>query len=575
MVLALPKKRSKIDFSPKIIFEPIDYSLDIIRRPEKSSSILGLNLLKILSLILVILLNWQILPALGQTLNNLLTSINLINPNQTITIDQGPSPTDNILATTSVTSSPTFIGFSDEETATSTITDGTLDFRMTYDCDNGEDVITDFTPTNPIVRNHTVYQEGTLGFQYQVQPLNFSGNLNFCNQLMLTADLGGLPVYAGPLVDFYYSTVFSSSTYLWLYTLTLPVGLSAEYHHQTCDFTAVYYGWQENVTSTDLGFYDVEKNHYTITSGEWSVPNNNIVINEVYYDVDEEHGSERESQTDEWVELYNNSDTDINLKDWTLTDNNSQVSISHRNVILPAHQFAVLAKAAQTWTYWNIPTDAIKIELGQQIGDGLDNEGDRVILKDNNEAIIDMMSYGSDTFAFDPSVPDVSEGHSVARHPAGFDTDQASDWEDLTVPNPGTNPHPNLAPIILPLESNNESEEIINSGDPVNQEEFIETPNEPESINPPIIEEPLLNENLNNNFDLDPEPIIEEQQINQENQIIEEPVITENQTNASEDGGENESEKNSQTGTAPDEPPVTREEASVEMPALENTTPVE
>lgn len=333
--------------------------------------------------------------------------------------------------------------FSDEEISEdNSFTDGILDFRMTYDCDSEEDVISDFTPTNPIVRNHTVYQEGTLNFQYQVQPINFSGNLDFCNQLMLTADLGGTQVFSGRLVDFNYTTIFSTSTYLWLYTLTLPEGLSDEYHHQTCEFTAVYEGWQENLPTPDQGFYDIEKKHYVITSGEWSQPSNNkIVVNEVYYDVDDQHGSERPSQTDEWVELYNNTDYDINLKDWTLTDNDTEVSISHRNVILPAHQFAVIAKAAQTWTYWNIPAGAVRIELGQPIGNGLDNDGDRVILKDNNGTIIDMMSYGNDTFAFDPSVPDVAEGHSVARHPAGFDTDQASDWEDLSEPNPGTNPH--------------------------------------------------------------------------------------------------------------------------------------
>ena len=502
--MVLPKKRSKIDISPKIIFEPVDYSLDIIKQPEKSSSILGLNLLKILSLILIILLNWQILPALGQTLNNLLTSINSINTSLTITTDQDPSPANTILTTASVTSSPTFIGFSDEETATSTITDGTLDFSMTYDCDAGEDIIDGFTPDDPIVRNHTVYQEGTLGFQYEVQPINFSGNLDFCSQLMLDADLGGVQVFSGRLMDFYHTAVFSTSTYLWLYTLFLPQGLGPEYQHQTCEFTAVYEGWQENLPTPDQGFYDIEKKHYVITSGEWSQPNNNkIVVNEVYYDVDDQHGSERPSQTDEWVELYNNTDYDINLKDWTLTDNDSEVSISHRNVILPAHQFAVLAKAAQTWTYWNIPDTAVKIELGQPIGNGLDNDGDRIILKDNNGTIIDMMSYGNDTFAFDPSVPGVAEGHSVARHPAGFDTDQASDWEDLLEPNPGTNPHFRSVPIILPSDLNNENENpIINNPSYQPPETGLEN-SEPSS-------EPQLTENepvVENNNSENPDPL--------------------------------------------------------------------
>lgn len=170
----------------------------------------------------------------------------------------------------------------------------------------------------------------------------------------------------------------------------------------------------------------------------------NIVINEVHYDVDDSHGSERNSQNDEWVELYNNSNIPVNLKNWKLVDNNSEQAISHRNVWLPPHSFAVIAKAAQTWTYWGIPSDTVKIELGGNIGNGLDNDGDRIILKNSLDEEIDAVSWGSDTTAFTPSVPDVIDGHSIARNPVGHDTDVAADWADVTNPNPGTNPHSHI-----------------------------------------------------------------------------------------------------------------------------------
>jgi hypothetical protein len=81
--------------------------------------------------------------------------------------------------------------------------------------------------------------------------------------------------------------------------------------------------------------------------------------------------------------------------------------------------------------------------------DGLNNEGDRVILYDNNNNQIDEVSWGTDTFAFVPSVSPVPEVHSIARNPKGYDTDHASDWEDLFVPNPGTNPHSKDGELLL------------------------------------------------------------------------------------------------------------------------------
>ncbi|NMB56838.1 lamin tail domain-containing protein [Candidatus Beckwithbacteria bacterium] len=169
-----------------------------------------------------------------------------------------------------------------------------------------------------------------------------------------------------------------------------------------------------------------------------------IVINEVYYDVDDDHGKETSSQNDEWIELYNPNDFAINLKNWTIQDNGPSHTISNSNRYIAAHGFAVIAKAAQTWTYWTIPDGVEKIQLGDQIGNGLANDGDRLILKNANGGLVDQISWGTDRTIHNPSISDVAEGHSIARSPLGFDTDQASDWVNLTTPNPGTNPHSHI-----------------------------------------------------------------------------------------------------------------------------------
>jgi len=50
--------------------------------------------------------------------------------------------------------------------------------------------------------------------------------------------------------------------------------------------------------------------------------------------------------------------------------------------------------------------------------------------------IVDAVSYGGDTTAFDPSAMDVLEGHSLRRSNLTTDTNTAIDWEDNATPTP-------------------------------------------------------------------------------------------------------------------------------------------
>jgi hypothetical protein len=193
-------------------------------------------------------------------------------------------------------------------------------------------------------------------------------------------------------------------------------------------------------------FFDVEKSVGNIFGAADSFEDieaqpGDIVINEVYYDPDLEHihPNNADENTFEWVELYNNSVSTINLKNWVITDNSGTertISTSNRN--LDPGQFAILVKAANVFTQWTIPSEAEKIQLGEIFGNGLANTDDRVILKDNNGNLIDQMSYGGDITAYDPSSADVVEGHSLEREPDGTDTDTAADFVNRTIPTPGS-----------------------------------------------------------------------------------------------------------------------------------------
>lgn len=144
-------------------------------------------------------------------------------------------------------------------------------------------------------------------------------------------------------------------------------------------------------------------------------------------------------QNDEWVELFNTTDQDISLKNWTLTDNSGTETKINANKKIKAGGFALLSKSSSTWRFWEENKKAEKIQLGRQIGDGLDNEGDHLILKNPQGEEVDRMSWGSDTSGFTPPEENslVPLGSSTERKAPGFDTDTASDWEERTPPTPG------------------------------------------------------------------------------------------------------------------------------------------
>jgi hypothetical protein len=165
-----------------------------------------------------------------------------------------------------------------------------------------------------------------------------------------------------------------------------------------------------------------------------------MVINEVYYDPDSKHCSQQSKEwQNEWIELYNPTENPVSLTNWQIGDNSNNWETILTFPPIPAYGFAVITPKASTKDiYWSVPTEkTVIIETGNKIGNGLDNDGDRVILKDASGNVVDSVSWGTDTSAFNPSVPVVAEGHSISRCPLGFDTDQASDWIDLENPTPG------------------------------------------------------------------------------------------------------------------------------------------
>jgi hypothetical protein len=309
----------------------------------------------------------------------------------------------------------TLANFNDTETSEENLFQASaLDFSL-----SGDDFSPAITPSQNATSTVNLQDDGLMDFTYGAEVKSASGTL--CNFLDLEDNLTNT---YGPLSAFASATTTFPAVANMIFDARLT-SLSKALQNKMCEFKFVFDGEQID----GAGFSDIEEISRTITTGEWP----SLIINKVYYDVDDEHGDD---SANEWIELYNPTDQPIDITGWKIADNSGQDTLasSTGQIIIPALGFAIITDNSSTWNYWNIPAGVIKIELNGLIGNGLANGGDKLILKNLQGEEVDAMSYGTDTSIFNPSIPDIDEGHLLARVPTGLDTDQASDWQDLSLP---------------------------------------------------------------------------------------------------------------------------------------------
>jgi len=153
-----------------------------------------------------------------------------------------------------------------------------------------------------------------------------------------------------------------------------------------------------NVSST-RSFYvsKGEINNNTFSTGNWSSNDPKITINEIY--------PNPAADDPEQIELYNGSNQNIDLSNWTIEDGiHSPKSLSGKTII--ANGFLILVKGS-----------------GADFTFGLNNDGDILILKQEGE-VKDQVSWGDwgDGNLAD-NAPNPLKGKSIGRYPDGSDTD--------------------------------------------------------------------------------------------------------------------------------------------------------
>jgi len=153
----------------------------------------------------------------------------------------------------------------------------------------------------------------------------------------------------------------------------------------------------------------------------------------------------------EWVELYNAGPKSVELGGWSLSDNVAADALPP--AALPPGAYAVVAASPDFRRQYPAFQGTLLVPADGRIGNGLANEGDRLLLLDEEGRPVDALSYGVDREFFDPSAPAVPPGHSLERFPSDRDTDTAADFRDNAHPSPGTGPVGVLSPTptALPL----------------------------------------------------------------------------------------------------------------------------
>lgn len=195
-----------------------------------------------------------------------------------------------------------------------------------------------------------------------------------------------------------------------------------------------------------------------------------LLISEVVFN---EAGSDT---TGEWIEIYNTGPDAIDLTNYKIGDEevaNPPLPAESGGMwkfpagaTIPAYGVQVIAVSGTKFTslYPSAPlptyevtstlpgvADMINYTTWSPTGTAINmaNGGDQVLLLDGTDAIVDMISWGNTTFAFNPAMPTSADGAGQQRILPYVDTNSASDWQVSNPPTPGSVPVPEPASLVL------------------------------------------------------------------------------------------------------------------------------
>ena len=158
----------------------------------------------------------------------------------------------------------------------------------------------------------------------------------------------------------------------------------------------------------------------------------------------------------EWIEIYNRSIQRINLvghkigDSETRGDSEGMVHFPEGSIIEPGQVVVIANQGLLFSQVHGFQPDYELLDSDQSIPDmvkyrdwaggaiNLNNAGDEVLLLNQDDIMLDAISWGNSLFAFIPSAPISKDGQSLERIPANSDRNRAADWDIQPTPQPGT-----------------------------------------------------------------------------------------------------------------------------------------
>ncbi len=137
---------------------------------------------------------------------------------------------------------------------------------------------------------------------------------------------------------------------------------------------------------------------YLLPLSLFSYSSSALIINEIMAD------PIADETLNEWIELYNDEDKEINASGWIIGDDNDNDTIegglyNKEGAIIVAFGYAILTDdATRAYNNFNVSNDAVRLYVDDSsIGNGLSNDGETFYLYDNSHNLIDYKSYNKTT----------------------------------------------------------------------------------------------------------------------------------------------------------------------------------
>lgn len=299
---------------------------------------------------------------------------------------------------------------------------------------------------NPHPEQKIVLTNQSNALRYEINETGTRGDLCvFVNLELYRTSAETIPECSGALIGLHcgpFETA-ASTTEEWIVKVNYLPGAPVQKH---CDFSLEFNGWQARHMPL-FGGYRWKQEVLGRLNTDSCAPK--LIINKVYPAPDCAHsedcsgGTPQNEWKNEWIEIYNPSGENISLKDWEICNRSVCQKILEDKILAP-EKYAVISHRAQTWNFWEIPADVVKISLlsGDPWELEMDNSADMLQLKDPSGNLADQMNWGVpseiwpnfNASLWNPGIDPAPQGSFMWRVPDHYDTDQPTDWKNYLPP---------------------------------------------------------------------------------------------------------------------------------------------